>query len=541
MVLLGTMIDGINFTMRILQPYVALRKGNATARLSILDEKISGLAITRLWDATYKRQLAMIVCSIAVLLSPLLTVAVSGLYFDMLKPTFENGLQVSVLDNFEFVESPVYFPRNLTDEQNVAMGAPALMIANGLPAPRWTTRNLALPRISVNNGELLEDSLKVRLTAFRGHANCSFIADPYIRRREEEVCSVDPNDRPTRVNGTTCPGPGNFVKPYMVFDITGLQMPERCNRRLWTSQYLGGDGLTAMTDSDFFEFPTDADAFAPIDAECMMSLAAVGFNDTATNTSTVKLASCNPYFESVVTDVTLKLPEYDIKTIDVDESTKKVLGRTTIKTPTLFPNTRNSLNPYGGGRSGPVSDVSFVDAVVTNMMVPGAIPHISLDNLRDEAKHQQILDAMNEAWQLEAAQIAHNYFRVENPQPQVIEGTLIKDTRRRLVQSTLSTRMTQGVLGAILLLMVVLFVIRRDTNKTVPYGPPTTIAVVARLIEKSHMQEELRQRPGVQYLSDHEMAKQGVFGFQDRYSMRWWDGKAGERWFGIDREGNTPG
>ncbi|KUJ24520.1 uncharacterized protein LY89DRAFT_727542 [Mollisia scopiformis] len=97
-VILGMLLGGFDFTMRIIQPYLALRKGNASAATSVLDDQLNRLAPSRLWSAMRTIQFTAIASTTAVLLVHVLTIAVSGLYVAELKPQIIPNITISQLD-----------------------------------------------------------------------------------------------------------------------------------------------------------------------------------------------------------------------------------------------------------------------------------------------------------------------------------------------------------------------------------------------------------------------------------------------------------
>jgi hypothetical protein len=76
----GVLINSAASVIQLFHPYSTLRNGGSSASDTILDNQLGITAIQCLWRALSRRKVAMAAASLATMLTPFLTIAVSGLY-----------------------------------------------------------------------------------------------------------------------------------------------------------------------------------------------------------------------------------------------------------------------------------------------------------------------------------------------------------------------------------------------------------------------------------------------------------------------------
>jgi hypothetical protein len=114
--------------------------------------------------------------------------------------------------------------------------------------------------------------------------------------------------------------------------------------------------------------------------------------------------------------------------------------------------------------------------------------------------------------------------------PTTLPATHLTPYRTRLVQSSLSTRLLQGVLAALLLCAIVVFVLI-DMRKVLP-KKIGTIAAAASLLAGSRLLDEREGLipPGAEWWSDKELLRRGIWQGQ-KFRMGWWESS------GINKSG----
>ncbi|KAF2221466.1 hypothetical protein BDZ85DRAFT_17567 [Elsinoe ampelina] len=109
-----------------------------------------------------------------------------------------------------------------------------------------------------------------------------------------------------------------------------------------------------------------------------------------------------------------------------------------------------------------------------------------------------------------------------------LQASILDQTEYRVVQSLISTRILQALLGTMSLCALIAWAGTR--SKKVLTKNPQSIAAVASLLVDADMLRDIP--PGAEFMDDKELKRNGVFegGF---YSIGWWGDDRGRR-FGID-------
>ncbi|KAK5797484.1 hypothetical protein VI817_003775 [Penicillium citrinum] len=139
-----------------------------------------------------------------------------------------------------------------------------------------------------------------------------------------------------------------------------------------------------------------------------------------------------------------------------------------------------------------------------------------------------------EVYGLIESQRASSQFRTKSSMlnhtlPQ-LTGSVRDPHRRRLVQSAISTRLLEIVLG-LMRWAAVAGIWAIDTRRTLPQNPCSIGAVISLLAGTSQILNESVILTGSEHLSYQELLKQGGFGWL-LFSLGWW-AEDRERRFGI--------
>lgn len=169
MVSVGALLSMVDFNARVYQPYHALRRGAVPASDSILENNMGEIALHALFSAVQRGHYAILATTSAMLLSPILTIAVSGLFT---AGSYDSSVAVQQITYFNFS----------TADGGTFMGFPTLPVTNllvtgNLSFPAWTFGNLVIPQITISQSDLPDDnstmgSLRTQVPAIRGAMNC---------------------------------------------------------------------------------------------------------------------------------------------------------------------------------------------------------------------------------------------------------------------------------------------------------------------------------------------------------------------------------
>jgi hypothetical protein len=148
-----------------------------------------------------------------------------------------------------------------------------------------------------------------------------------------------------------------------------------------------------------------------------------------------------------------------------------------------------------------------------------------------------ILPALEAGCRIVAAQAANSYFRSDPFSPPAnLRANSADMGRQRLVQSEISTRMLEGVIGALLLCVIVVFATSLRAARLDPKCP-CSIAAMASLLAGSRMLGAESTVPEwAEWWSESEARRGGLFQWEPVYGIGWWAGGEGRPLrVGIDR------
>lgn len=115
MTIVQVLFASLYFATKLFQPYHALRQGAATARESVMDNRLGSIALQSLLRGIIRRQPAIVAMSTAALLAPLLTIVSSGLYTTK---TVDSTISTTVTQN-QFWHFPITMFSQLKAMDNV--------------------------------------------------------------------------------------------------------------------------------------------------------------------------------------------------------------------------------------------------------------------------------------------------------------------------------------------------------------------------------------------------------------------------------------
>ncbi|KAL1651426.1 hypothetical protein SLS58_000766 [Diplodia intermedia] len=504
MVGVGQTFAMLDTTAKLFNPYHNLRKGNAPPEKSIMENYMRSVTVAALCRAARKLQYTVVAAGMAAVLTPFLTIVVSGLFNAESAPTSYSA-KFARLDSFD--------PNMTTTGAGLTYAN--LVLANNLSEPLWTYQDLAFPELAQSASSITDgnddavsaaavnaSSLSLALPAVRGNLNCT------PATHAEVYC--------------------NDLAPYLLSQPNSSYGDPRQN------QYFSGTGYFGDM------FALDARVYPG----CPAVMIAFGHVDNKTIDSVSHLA-CTPYVETVNATASFKLPSWEL---DSSLPVQKVENETSVFYDGRLP---NFLTDSGYSFANPLpvnrSDEDFASIFPLVVYGRNGTPVADLFGPDNVGNLQR---AVESTYALVMAQVL-NWDRRKLDGDAMstdaeFKGTLTDMTSIRLVQSAVSTRVLEGLLATMFVCAALTFTLL-DTKKVLPKNP-CSVAAMASLLAESKLLATIPE--GAEWMSDMQLRQKGVF-VGSMFSMGWWsdesgvsdddgrsssggDGQAGKNRFGID-------
>ncbi|KAB8204898.1 hypothetical protein BDV34DRAFT_196526 [Aspergillus parasiticus] len=491
MLLVRILTNGIHSSSMILQPYLELKRGAATAS-SIMENHLSKITLYSFCCALFKKQFVLAASALSVIIAPLLTIAVSGLYSTQ-DATVSRPVSIMASDSFNQYGGPAH-----GDET----GSPligSLIVARNMSYPAWTHGELITPILREDtltdldgdipyqpSNKTSDDSALLHLTipALRVNANCTALPREKISLKQFPA------------------GGSSKWELQMHFG------PD-CRAYSGTTMTVQSDNPNA-TQTVFGQF-TDYIAFF---GDCPPMAVLYGTLTPNNSTSGVHGFTCKPYVNQVEANATFAYPGLQIQSMTVDESTMKPFpGFTVPGFTSSMPNITNS--------AGNKAFDSFFSIMMSNQGTLNTSDIVNPDAM------PSVINATQHLYRVLIAQYLNVDARTAPTASIPYNGTLSDPTRVRLVQSEISTRILEGCLAAMTICSLIA-VFGTRTRKILPINP-CSIAGATTLLAGSDILKSDIFPPGSEWYNDKEMTGRGIFNGLI-FGLGWWDRKR----YGID-------
>lgn len=484
-VLIGTLYNSVDFELELSAPYYALSKQYCDAKSSMFYNHFRGLGFQSIWLALRKRKFALAAASLSVILSPLLTIVVSGLFLP--QPTTEYiPAELQALSWFNTTGCDSCDAGYTTLKSK---SIPGLIIQGNMSYPAWTYDELALPQLSLSNSELsavsnitnITGTVSLTTSALRAGMNCTLVQGDRLHDVIHNVTAKTLQTNFTYANCDTEFGDSQLANifryeetPWYLGSVVSLASNPPCS--IWALYY------ALINEDDEIEH--------------------------------LSIHVCSPSVEMVEVNATFNLPDFSIASAPiVNESSA-----------TLFSYWYDPYPAYGdlNVSSGSVG-TEFSAMIAGKDGVP----------ISELANSETLIASYTKLYRTYAAQIFNTDFRStldDLPRNQsdaksilpLQQATYTNSNRPRLFQSEVSTRILQGLLAGLLLCgLIVFFLI--DVRKVLS-KPLGTIAVTATLLASSTLTDERSGSappPGAEWWSDKEWEKRGIWS-DKLFRMGWW-------------------
>jgi hypothetical protein len=506
MVAVQTLVGMIAFSTLMVFPYFQLRRPDTSTRDDVLRNYVSETAIKCLWQAVCAKHIVVFSMALAMMLAPILTIAVSGLYTAV--PTIDNKLITLSLQNqfnSSFIPKDVGYGGGAIEK--AASNDIGLLFTQNFTFPLWTYNEIAFPEAVAEFPESSEFNLSISassnitaiLPGIRSSLNCSLASQvptnftdtlDYNQTRVANVTAFEAlgvYDWHGTMSGSFLPWPRPGSKPFGLFTVCG-----------------------------------DSNAGDMSNTFC----GAFGTSDTNWHAFT-----CSSHIDELAVEVDLDAASLAVLAARPDESTARVFSNETLSggKSSSFPSDVIPALFGGADFYGQKAVAGFYDPAF-QAVVYGLGTHDHLDNFPMEAYMNEegalkIFDELQHVHRTVVAQMA-NLIRIPlntsspfAPQP-VVNATLMNPHVYRLQQSGISTRVLDGLLAAIALCIALSFLM--NTRKTLPKNPASIAAATSLIAGESQMLSKESLPEGAQWYSDAELKKKRIWDGAF-FKLGWWD------------------
>lgn len=496
------LVGSIAFSSLMVFPYSRLRSGQPIMRNDILQNYASETAIKNLGKSIAAKHFIVACFALALLLSPLLTIAVSGLY--TAKATnVQTSVKVSVRNqlNSSFISRDITTYGNPLDV--AAANNIGLLLTQNFTFPRYTYDELAFPALALelpttmNASTLVGCNITATLPGIRSDLHCSIAS------------SV-----PTNFTDTV-----GYTKMYRkanvpAFEALGVYEGDR-NSIKWPSP--------GMNPFGFFSACGSADHTNVDNTFC----GAMGTSEINWNAFT-----CSSIINQLDVEVTIDASTLTIVAATPIEHTSRFFSNQTL-TPGNLDSFPSSMVPslFGFANFGSQTSVAGYYDPVFQAAIYGLGTRDSLDDFHPEdyMSNEGIEKVMAELQHIHRTITAQSAGLIRIPlntssplaPPASVNATLIDPHVYRLHQSGVSTRILDGLLIAIALCIALSFFLM-DTRKVLPKNPASIAAGASLIAANARMFHKDVLPEGAQWYGNAELEAmkvwEGLF-----FRLGWWD------------------
>lgn len=502
-----TLVGMIAFSSLMVFPYFQLRRRDSSTRNDVLRNYVSETAIKCLWQAASAKHIVVFCMALAMLLAPILTIAVSGLY--TASPTSEDvPMTLSVQDQF----NSSFRPRDLWFEGGAVAKAASndigLLLTQNFTFPLWTFDEIALPKIVSNLPKMIQpnssalsgSNITVTLPGIRSSLNCSVASSVPINFTDtldrfrgpiENVTAFEMlgvYDWHGTVPGSFLPWPRPGLQPFGLFTACG--------------------------------YPYSKDMFNTF-------CGAFGTSEMNWNAFT-----CSSHIDELDVEVDLDAASLSVLAGRPNESTSRFFSNETLCSgnSVAFPSDMIPSLFGGADFQGQKAIAGFYDpafqAVVYGLGTRDHLENFPMSEFMNDEGVTKIFDQLQHVHRIVVAQSA-NLIRVplnttsSHAPLATVNATLTNSHTYRLQQSVVSTRVLDGLLVAIALCIALSFLM--DTRKVLPKNPASIAAATSLIAGESQMLSKEILPEGAQWFSDAELKEKRVWD-GSFFRLGWWDG-----------------
>ncbi|KAG9692561.1 hypothetical protein KCU95_g7404, partial [Aureobasidium melanogenum] len=531
--IIKTLGQSLAFSIEILDPHLVLKAGSGTAKQTLFHDYLYQTSLSRCLSSVRFGRWAVLSVSISTLLSPFLTIVVSGLFEGQPVAQYQR-LTTDAVDHLTNFDNISYQNCEEYGWEQATLNAANLLIQQAIPFPKGIFDDYiyplmtAVPQNTSTTGVFNASSMFAITPGYHPHTVCEAL-DPsefqYTLRNDGS------NDGTYLPNGEPYYYFLNFTHPA----FTGCD----CSSPQYTSTYCTTSDLLSLgvkldPNTTVFQETMDvayaiplgwmkskgwpnSSALAHSNRQCPNITMIYGDWDPHSNTS-VNLGGVACYYsmEEAQLNISYALPQQTVTAISSINSSLVQAD------PNCWPFSLYSINDYLANNGTLSYDGLFMTASngskEQTLFTPGNADALA-------GRVSKIFDTF--LAQYFSLNLRNTNFTTGSSR---VPLTLVDSSRQRLFQSRVSTSILEGLLGIIWVCTVIALVLF-DSKELLPKDP-CSIAAQASLFADSEFIDMIP--PGAERLSDKELAETAPF--KDHlFSLGWWEKEdEAERTFGID-------
>lgn len=449
----GLLFGRMDFNTRSLAPYAQLkRRTGALFKESMTVNYLDSLASTNIICSMHERHFAVLVTTLAALVSSFLAIIASGLY---------SPIEVPHQMRVNFTQETTFYRGNSADaDQNAGMVVTKDILRKNLTFPRWTYDELAFPELSMDmplsSNETENLYVDIRMPALRAAPACYFQTGSQLQWNLTKL--KHDNESIYKLS---------ILAPSMPCSLADQDMGSTSltsSPVLLKSQGFFGQSTMLPCGNNFNANPATLYIWGNIQ------------NDSAENISAI---TCIEVVETVDTLTRFQLPGFDI-TDDhppvPDESSAR--SASNIDVPWISWNNFHTTDD--------IAESSNLDEFFTALVMGKyAIP---AEDLLNPDSSDMVIKAINHQDRILRAQVFNNYSRSAANGTlghTHLLGNITMPNRLRLSQDAVSTRVLEALLAFTLVLGIVGSILM-NTDHVLPKNP-FSIAAIASLLADSNI------------------------------------------------------
>ena len=519
MVSLQLLYGVVDFSTRVVQPYIQLKRTPSSAERSILINYLSHLTIVTAWKSAFNRHFMVLCTATTMLLAPFLTIVASGLFTAVAVP-YNQPAAILTRSVINSTGQRSYLDTSATLKGNITITT-SLILGSNMSYPMWTHENLVFPSLSAyiseTNAVSSDDTanattLTTRVPALYTSLNCTRANADQVRLFVESITVPEGEPEAYRIIALPVPSScGNKCLQYT------SESEEKCTDGSYDFAIMNNNGQHRPINGSFFGKVFEVDT---IRSGCPSLIAVYGKNnEDTTKIEDMVVTNCYPFTAQAEVDTVFSLPNWTAIATTIDLKTQKKLDR-------------NAVYPFYAYL--PANTVSGYDYDPAFAALAFGRDGIPVHQLLGPDNASKVMDALERLYGRWSAQALNIIGRIPAPSDTAaLNGTFMFGNQMRLQQSVISTRILE-VLLLLMLICMVITLLQIDTKELLPINPCSIGAMAALIAESDMVKQDNLLSAGLEWHNDRQLKRMGIFEGL-RFSLGWWN-KTGsnKQRYGID-------
>ncbi|KAF2154588.1 hypothetical protein K461DRAFT_275713, partial [Myriangium duriaei CBS 260.36] len=538
------LFGSLDFSTRSIWPYHTLSSRKGVRFVELFETPLDNFAAQSVWKSAYRHQWGLLATSLAVCVSPLLTIIVSGLF---------QAQSTAVIRNAPMQLSGTFMGQS---DQRIFTGydssstIAAMILYNNISWPRYTYQNLILPEFTVVHNDSQVGSLlyQASVPAIKINSKCTTVDIGDIAWGMNDMPNPVKSPERLDVNLTTSTQCTAAFNQYLDnHDLTSLQYFS-ISSMPFSVMNITNDGMhIGLSVNSNTSWP-EAGVVPYIASPSAVNLACNGTTDGVpplqyifvqfeqSRPTNLAMVQCTPQADLLMSNITFETPTYNIQDMQAIPGTER-----------LFTADRTMFSEPGYACSDKRDDVG--NETCTQQAFMTSIYAIPEDEIFGSANAKSLAEGVGQILDTVFAQRFSSLYRtsLNDTSNQALllgpgalsNATVLGQTQFRVIQSPISTVILQCLLSFLALCALTAWICTK--SKEILPKNPTTIAAMASLLAGARLLRDDYIPAGAEMLSDKKLREQGVLQGK-RVRLGWW-GEGTQRRYGIDvvEEEEQPG